>query len=429
MKVILRWSSSVASIKKFGEKPALPIPSPPDFSMPRPHSIRMNETSAEVISYKIPNRPLTPLYEIPLEARVQLFPYFTSPADSKSIKVALIGAPNAGKTSLLNAILGDRYFSVTRKANTTYQIQEGIKTIDNTQIIFNDTPGIISSHGVLTNKISTRGWEVIQDCELTLFIVDAVKMLQNDVKAACTRLQSLLSPQGKKIMPEAQIAGESPEQYEQRLSQAPVTIPACLIVNKVDLVKERRSVKYLVNELREYAKFAEQFFISATENYNVDEVVKYICSQAEPRMWEYHPLQKTNMPDIEIAADVVREQVMNMIHDELPYRWVYATSGWTPYLDGSLRIDVSVLVKSSIHKGILIGKDSKVIKKIAQNSEIILSNLYKRKVVLVIEAKIMDKEIRKASYKGMHVTVPHPRLPAEERVSNEHLKKLGAETN
>ncbi|OMJ66388.1 hypothetical protein SteCoe_36780 [Stentor coeruleus] len=428
MKMILRWASSVASIKKFGEKPSPPVPSPPNYSMPRPHPIKMNETSAEIISYKIPNRPLTPLYEIPFEARVQLFPYFTSPADSKSIKVALIGAPNAGKTSFLNTILGERYFAVTRKANTTFQVQEGIKTIDNTQIIFHDTPGIISSHGILTNKISTRGWQVIQDCQLTLFIVDAVKMLQNDVRAACSRLQSLLSPKGKKLMPEAQIAGESPEQYQQRLSQAPVTIPACLIVNKVDLVKERRSVKYLVNELREYAKFAEHFFISSKENYNIDEVVKYICSQAEPGMWEYNPLQKTNLPDIEIAADVVREQVMNRIHEELPYRWIYTVYGWTPYLDGSLRIDVNILVKSNIHKGILIGKDAMVIKKIAYESEIILSNIYKRRVVLVIDVKIMDKDIRKASYKGLHVTVPHPRLPKEDTISGEQLKRLDTET-
>ena len=356
---LFRLASSVSSIKKFAEKPALPSPTPPDFHMPRPHAIRMNETSAEVISYKIPNRPLTPLQEVPLEARAKIFPFFTSPHDSRSLNVALIGAPNAGKTSLLNSILGGRYFSVSRKVNTTNKNQEGIKTIANTQIVFHDTPGIISTHGSLTNSISSQGWEVLDDCKVTLFVVDAVKMLQNDVKSACSRLQKLLAPRGTKDLPEAKIIGESAEQYEQRQQSAPVTIPACLVVNKVDLVTDRRSVKYLVHELTDYAKFSKTFFVSAEQNYNVQELVDYLVGESEEGAWMYHPKQISSMSDVAMAEEVVREQIFNWVHDELPYRWLLRTVGWTPFLDGSLRIDMDILVMTGDHIGIVLGKESK----------------------------------------------------------------------
>ena len=131
---LFRFSSSVASIKKFAEKPLAGPKKEEDFSLPRPHAIHMNETSAEVISYKVPNRPLIPLFELPIEARYRLFPSYESPPDSKLVNVAIIGAPNSGKTSLLNSMLGERYFSVSRKVNTT-----------------------ISTHKELTNSITSKG--------------------------------------------------------------------------------------------------------------------------------------------------------------------------------------------------------------------------------------------------------------------------------
>jgi GTPase len=421
---LFRLSSSVASLKRYSETPKTDPKPVEDFHLPRPHPIRMNETSAEVISYKIPNRPLTPLYEIPIEARLRIFPYFKSPPNSKSISVALIGAPNAGKTSILNSILGEKYFSVSRKVNTTKKTQEGIKTIDDTQIVFYDTPGVISTHSGLTNSISTKGWDTISTSDISLFIVDAAKTLQNDVKAACTRLQNLLASRGAKSLPEARIVGETQEQYEQRLANAPAIIPACLIINKVDLVTDRRRVKYLVSELSEYAKFQKHFFVSAEKNYNIDALVNYISSQAMTCEWRYHPSQVTTLSDIEMAEDIVREQLLNWIHDELPYRWVVRTLGWTPYLDGTLRIDIDILVMTNIHIGILIGKEGRVIKQIFNASHAALSKLYQRKIELHLTPKLMKTEAKKASIKGLEIEIKHPRLPTQEQFPMDTLQKI-----
>lgn len=419
-----RVFSSVASIKKYAQKPKEPVVQPPDFSMPRPHAIKMNEISAEVISYKIPNRPLSALGEVPLEARLRVFPYFTSPENSRVVNVGIIGAPNAGKTSLLNSLMGNRYFSVSRKVNTTQDTQEGIKVIENTQIIFHDTPGIISTHQERTNSISSKGWEVLDECDIALFVVDGVKILKNDVKAACNRLQKNFADRGIRTMPEAKIVGESEEQYQQRLSLAPVTIPACLVVNKVDLVEDRRKVKYLVSELNDYAKFMKNFFVSAEKNYNVSELLDWVVSQSKPDRWRYHPLQRTTTSDVSIAEDIVREQVLAWIHDELPYRWAYRTIGWTPFLDGSLRIEMDILVMSHIHIGILLGKESKNIKKIWFESQNILSKMYNRKVNLVLKAKLMKSEIKRAVHKGKTVEITHPHLAHTETIAPESLKEI-----
>ena len=110
--------------------------------------------------------------------------------------------------------------------------------------------------------------------------MDAVKVLQNDVKAACYRLQSLLADRGVSTIPEAKIVGESDEQHQQRLKSASLMIPASLVVNKVDLVQDRRKVKYLVNELNEYAKFEKSFFVSAEKNYNIQELLDYAMTKA-----------------------------------------------------------------------------------------------------------------------------------------------------
>ena len=422
--IFRRLFSSVSSIKLYGEKPVKESKELQNYSMPRPHAIRMNEVVSEVITYKIKNRPLTPLYEVPIEARISLFPYFESPANSRLLKVAVIGAPNAGKTSLINSILGKRVLSVSRKVNTTYDVQEAIKTRDNTQLIFYDTPGIISTHAALTNKISSKGWEVLPDTDLTLLVVDAAKILRNDVKSACTRLQELLKDRGESSLPEGRIAGETHAQYEQRLKQAPVKIPAYLVINKVDLVEDRRRVKRLVNELKDYACFSGEFFVSASNQYNVEQLEEFLIEKAVENEWEHHPMQSTSLSDCDVATDIVREQVLHHIHDELPYRWIYRVVGWTPHLDGTLRIDVDIQVKTDIHKGILTGREGMVIKKIIHAAESTLSNYYQRKIRLVIRASIMGDEERKASYKGRMVKLAPPHSVENVELSEDKMKDL-----
>lgn len=424
--MLKRLFSSVSSIKLYSEKSAKPQKSEikPDYSLPRPHAIKMNETVSEVITYKIPNRPLTPLYEVPLEARVQLFPYFEPPADSKLLEVAVIGAPNSGKSSLINSILGSRFLSVSRKVNTTHKIQHAVLTQDNTQLVFVDTPGVISTHSSFTNKIATKGWEILPETDMALFVVDGAKILQNDVKAACSRLQELLAERGKNSLPEARIAGETQVQYEQRRKLAPITIPAYLVVNKVDLVTDRRKIKYLVNELKEYAKFSGEFFVSANTKYNIQSLTDFLKNQAKPGKWSKHPHQKTTLTDLEIATELVREQVLHHIHDELPYRWIYRVVGWTPFLNGTLRIDIDILVKTKIHIGILIGRESRVIKKIIHVCESWLSNYYQRKVVVYITGKIMDDDVRKATYKGNFVQMAPPHSLEQETIESEQIERL-----
>lgn len=404
---LCRRFGSVTSIKTYAKK-AVPKPDPSklrttkeDYQFPRRHPIKMNEENSDVISYNIPNRPLSPLYEIPIEARTQFYPYFEDPEGSRIAKIAVIGAVNAGKSSLVNKLVGLPVSVVSRKAHTTRRNDIIAKTDGITQLIFYDTPGVVCTHESKQRQIATLGWEVLNQTELAIFVVDAVKRLREDVLAAASRLQKTLAASLEVDgIPEAQLEGETKIQAEARGKSALVKIPAILVVNKVDLVHDRSHVRMLVKELFEYANFQEAFYVSASTGYGLDKLENYLKDQAEEGEFEFHPLQQTESPDIQRVEDIVRCHLLDQYHDELPYIWMVRCAGWTPLLDGTLRIDVDIFVHSEIQKGILIGRESKCIKKLWVETQADLVKLFRRPIQLVFKGKLMKEFTSKEVYRG-----------------------------
>ena len=422
---IIRRLGSVASIKRYAPLPkSQEAPQAPKtkFELKR-HPVMMDYPLPQVLNYRLPNRPLAPLYEVPLEARMPIFPYFESPPDSCFMGVAVVGPPNAGKSTLVNTIIGQKVLAVSRKVNTTNDTIEALKTDDKTQMLFYDTPGILSTHGPRTNAISTKGWTQVHSADFTLFVVDSIKVLRNDVRTACKRLQKLLEPQSQQIT-EAQLEGESDSQFSQRQNLASSTIPAALVMTKVDLVKDRRSLRHKVNELHEYAKFEKVFYVSAEHNYNVEQVYSFLKGKAPEGEWLYHPQQVTNLSDVEKVEQIIREELLNWYHEELPYSWKLRTVGWTPYLDGTLRIDTEVLVHSQIQIGIFLGKQSRTVKKVCESAKAKIIQLYQRPVKLVLKAKLAKDHLTKEVERNQNLKVSHPRLESITQFPKETLNLL-----
>jgi len=419
---LCRPFGSVTSIKTFAQKSTPPKPekSKEQFMFPRPHPIKMTEEVSDVISYNIPNRPLTPLHEIPIEATLSIFPYFESPPGSKVTKVSVLGPVNAGKSSLLNKLIGSPVTIVSRKAHTTRKNYTVGKTEGNTQLLFYDTPGVVSTHEPRAKSIITLGWESIGNADVTMFVVDAVKRLQEDVLAAASRLQKMLSEEANEDeVPEAQLEGETASQAKARSKPKLPKIPAILVMNKVDLVLDRNHVRGVVKELFEYANFSEVFYVSATTGYNLDKLENHLKELAKEDDFEFHPLQTSDTADIEKVEDAVRCHLFDLYHDELPYSWMVRTVGWTPHLDGTLRIDVDIYVHTEVQKGILIGKQSKAISKLWQEVQADLVKLYMRPIQLVIRGKLMkeftSKEVNRgvdmSSYRNTRLTSKTQNLP------------------
>ena len=419
---LVRGFAHAAGLKKYppAAVPALPSKKQ-DLRYPKMHPIKMNEPLHEVISYKVPNRPLTPLYQVPVQAQYALFPPFQPPENAKIASVAIIGPPNAGKSMLVNALIGSKVAIVSRKINSTQKSVFAVKTIGETQLVLKDTPGCLSTHGDRTSRLSTIGWEVVKETEKALFVVDAVKRLQKDVCTAAARLQLLLEDRGTRDdVKEAKVEGETEEHTEARALLRRPQIPAALVVNKCDLVADRRKVKWLVNELKEYANFETIFYTSASENYGIDKVLEYIKEAAVIGMWQYHPGQRTNLADIEFVEEILREYLLDRYHDELPYSIVTRTIGWTPYLDGTLRIDQDIFVKSEAQKAILLGKEGRGIERLQGEVQYQLSQAYKRPIQFNPKVKIADGALEQAVKRGEDISEfkhyqPAPRLELDPR--------------
>ena len=183
--MIIRRFARIASVKRYYEKPK----SEPETKapVPRQHPIKMNETLHEVISYKIKNRPMTPLQEVPQEAKITLFPYEEQPQYPRATHVILLGMANAGKSSLLNALIGNKIAPISPKYYTSRENKIGLKTTGSYQLAVTDTPGAYQTD-VLGESINTSGWNAIAENDVSCFVIDAVKSVEDDLRSTLRRL-------------------------------------------------------------------------------------------------------------------------------------------------------------------------------------------------------------------------------------------------
>lgn len=255
-----------------------------------------------------------------------------APTQSRCGFVALIGAPNAGKSTLLNALVGSKVSIVSHKVQTTRMLVRGIALEGRAQLIFVDTPGIFKPKRRLDRAMVTSAWTGAQEADLTGLVIDARKGLDEEADAILARLGDV---GGKKF----------------------------LLLNKIDLV-EKETLLGLAKVANERANFGATFMISALAGSGVADVKRWLAERIPEGPWLYPADQIADAPLRQLAAEITREKLYHRLHQELPYQSTVETTDWKQRKDGSVRIEQTIFVERESQRKIVLGKGGQTIKAI-----------------------------------------------------------------
>ena len=269
-------------------------------------------------------------------------------ADTRCGFVALIGAPNAGKSTLINRLVGSKVSIVSRKVQTTRTLVRGIAIEGNSQIIFVDTPGIFAPKRRLDRAMVTSAWSGAGDAEFVALLIDVRRGIDDEVDAILQKLPS-------------------------------ISQPVALIMNKIDLV-ERERLLSLAQELNGRFKFIETFMVSAENGDGVPHIREVLARLMPHGPWLYPEDQVSDAPLRMLAAEITREKLFERLHDELPYQLTVETESWQERKDGSVRIEQTIYVARETHRKIILGKGGQSIKAIGEQA--------RREIAVEIEAPV-----------------------------------------
>jgi GTP-binding protein Era len=272
--------------------------------------------------------------------------------------VALIGAPNAGKSTLMNALVGAKVTIVSRKVQTTRALVRGIALEGDTQIIFVDTPGIFAPKRRLDRAMVTSAWGGAGDADVIALLVDVRKGITEEVEAILAKL------------PEARA-------------------PKVLILNKTDAIDPPRLLK-LAADLNEKHSFKETFMISALKQRGLDLLRTKLAGMMAPGPWLYPEDQVSDAPLRALAAEITREKLFERLHDELPYESHVETELWKEQPDGSARVEQTIFVTREGHKKIVIGEGGRTIKSIGSAARKDIMEAAETKIHLFLFVKVRE---------------------------------------
>jgi GTP-binding protein Era len=272
--------------------------------------------------------------------------------------VALIGAPNAGKSTLLNRLVGRKLAIVTPKAQTTRTRLLGIAIEGQSQLIYVDTPGIFQPRRRLDRAMVAAAWSGAEDADETVLLVDAARGVSGDVGRILDRL-----------------AGRG--------------CRSVLALNKIDLVRRDRLLG-LAADLAKAANFDPVFMISAQTGDGVDDLKHYLAGAVPPGPWLFPEDQLSDATERLIAAEVTREQVFLQLHDELPYASTVETESWEERRDGSVRIEQVIYVERPSQRAIVLGDHGQRIKAIGAHARAELEAMLERRVHLFLFVKVRE---------------------------------------
>ncbi len=284
--------------------------------------------------------------------------------------VAVIGAPNAGKSTLVNAMVGAKVSIVTHKVQTTRTRIRGVAIKGQTQIVFIDTPGIFAPRRRLDRSMVSAAWEGSQGADITVLMVDAPAYLSahegegkhQKTKADTDAILARLADNGMR----------------------PV-----LVLNKIDRMPRDRLL-VLTSLLTEGCDFADVFMVAASNGDGLDQLKDYLTRQMLPGPWMYPPDQLSDITDRLMAAEVTREKLYLRLHDELPYAITVETENWTRTKKGELRIDQIIFVARETQKGIVVGKSGQTLKAIGAAAREELIELLGEPVHLFLHVKVRE---------------------------------------
>ncbi|NHN83418.1 GTPase Era [Acetobacter musti] len=268
---------------------------------------------------------------------------------------ALVGAPNAGKSTLLNRMAGAKLSIVSPKAQTTRFRVLGILMRGETQILLVDTPGIFQPRRKLDRAMVAAAWAGSEDADVTLLLIDSKAGLDDSARAIIERL-------------------------------AAARRRVWLVLNKTDLVTPQALLP-LTAQISDLIQVEHVFMISARSGSGVDDLLDRLAESLPPGPYLYPEDDLTDLPDRLLAAELVREQIFLQTHEEVPYGATVETESFADRPDGSVRIDVTIYVARASHKAILIGERGRRIREIGQRARLQLANLLERPCHLFLNVK------------------------------------------
>ena len=273
--------------------------------------------------------------------------------------VALIGAPNAGKSTLLNQMVGAKVAIVTHKVQTTRTRITGIGMHEKTQLVFIDTPGIFEPKRRLDRAMVSAAWKGSEDAESTVLLVDARRGVTEDVERIIKGLQNAKRD-------------------------------TILALNKIDGMK-RENLLALMAELNEAGVFTDTFLISALTGDGVNDLKAFLSDRAPEGPWMYPEDQISDTTMRILAAEITREKVYLRLHDELPYSTTVETEKWEDRKDGSVRIEQVIHVERETQKGIVIGKGGTMLKTLGQMAREEMEEEFQRRVHLFLHVRTTER--------------------------------------
>jgi GTPase len=283
--------------------------------------------------------------------------------------VALIGAPNAGKSTLLNAMVGAKVAIVTHKVQTTRTRITGIAMHEKTQLVFIDTPGIFQPKRRLDRAMVKAAWHGAENTEEVVLLVDARKKVE-----AAELILKGLKEGGRKVM---------------------------LAINKVDTV-QRDKLLELAKQYDETGLFSDIFMISALEGDGVDTMKAALAAKASKGPWMYPEDQISDVTMRILAAEITREKIFERLHEELPYGATVETEKWEERKDGSIRIEQVIHIVREAHKGIVIGKGGQMLKTLGTLAREDMEENFGCKIHLFLHVRVTEKwQDDRSMYEGM----------------------------
>ncbi|MET3661334.1 GTPase Era [Aquamicrobium ahrensii] len=290
--------------------------------------------------------------------------------------VALIGAPNAGKSTLLNQLVGAKVSIVTHKVQTTRALVRGIATHGPAQVVFVDTPGIFKPRRRLDTAMVTTAWGGARDADVVLVLIDAERGIKGDADTILERL-------------------------------ADVRQPKVLVLNKVDRVK-RENLLALASIANERVAFERTFMVSALTGSGCEDLLDYLAEKLPAGPWYYPEDQISDLPMRQLAAEITREKLYLRLHQELPYSSHVETERWEERKDGSVRIEQVIYVERDSQKKIVLGHKGETIRAIGEASRMEIGEILDQKVHLFLFVKVRENwGDDPERYREMGLDFPH----------------------
>lgn len=273
--------------------------------------------------------------------------------------IAVIGPTNAGKSTLVNGLVGAKVTIVSHKVQTTRAQIRGIAIEGRSQLVFIDTPGIFRPRRRLDRAMVDAAWGSAEDVDAVLLLIDAKRGLSEDAEQILAKLK------GQKA-------------------------PVIVVLNKVDAVEDKEKLLKLAMAVTEQISVDKLFMVSALTGSGLADVKAYLAGKVPEGVWHYPEDEISDVPLRMLAAEITRERIYHWLHQELPYETTVETSVWTERKDGSVRIEQTIYVMRDSQKSIVLGKGGEMIKKISTEARKELSDIVERPVHLFLFVKVRE---------------------------------------